>query len=207
MPHRAAGQGIRTVLVSAPAAEPVTLVDLKAHLRVDLVDEEALITAQGTAARLLIEDVTGQRMIDQTWKLVLDRFPAARWIRIPLGPTTAVNSVKSTDRLGFVSTQNAAEYIVDLVSEKARIVLKEDFDWPDPDEDLQEANAVEIEFVVGFGVAASDVDERLKLAVKMLTAHWFENREAVVLSSMSFEELPMAVQSLIGEFRLWEREF
>lgn len=208
MPHRQSGmQGIRTVLVTEPAAEPLSTEELKDHLRVDLVDDDDLIDALALTARKTIEDLTGQRMITQTWKLVLDRFPARRWIEIPLGPTLVINSVKFTDRLGVQATQDASEYIQDLISEKARIVLKEDFDWPDPEEDLQEVNAVEVEFDVGYGLAGSDVDERLTQAMKLLVGHYYENREQVVFRpGMAFQSLPLGVSSLISSLRLYARE-
>ena len=202
MPH---DQGIRTVLVAAPATEPLTLAELKSHLRVDLVDDDTLITGIGIVAREVVEDLTGLRLITQTWKLILDRFPLRRWIEIPLGPSSAISSVKYRDTDGTQFTQTAGEYIADTDSIKARVVLKDDFDWPDPDLDLQVVNAVEIEFIVGYGAAAA-VPERLKTAIKLIVGHYYENREAVALRpGTTFQELPMGVQALLAPMRLYAR--
>jgi len=193
-------------LVAAPGVEPITVIEAKSHLRVDISDDDGIIGDYITAARLHVEDLTSKKLITQTWKLILDRFPWGRTIELPFGPVQSVTSVKFTDQAGVQATQTASEYVVDVMSERARIVLKDSFDWPDPDGDLQEANAVEIEFIVGYGAAGSDVPQNLRHAVRMLVGHMYENREAVALRPGStFEVLPMGFSALIAPFRLYAR--
>ncbi|MBW8067975.1 MAG: hypothetical protein GJU73_11120, partial [Ferrovum sp.] len=62
-------------LISGPGVEPVSLLEAKAHLRVDIPDDDALITALIVAARMHAETVTRRALIAQSWKLVLDSFP------------------------------------------------------------------------------------------------------------------------------------
>ena len=59
---------------------------------------------------------------------------------------------------------------------------------------------VKITITAGFG-AADDVDEGLKVAIKMLVGHWYDNRETVVMG-MSAIELPMAVSALLARYRV-----
>lgn len=63
------------LLVTPPAAEPVSLAEAKAHLRVDISDDDALINALIVAARRSVELITGQRLMAQTWQYFLDRYP------------------------------------------------------------------------------------------------------------------------------------
>jgi uncharacterized phiE125 gp8 family phage protein len=63
---------------------------------------------------------------------------------------------------------------------------------------------VEINFTAGYGALASAVPERLKLAIKILTAHYFENREA--LSTLDLKEVPLSVATLIADFRAWNQD-
>ena len=74
-------------LTSGPVVEPVSLLEAKAHLRVDIPDDDALISALITAAGHYAETLTRRAFIAQSWKLVLDSFPGPTLIGIPLGET------------------------------------------------------------------------------------------------------------------------
>lgn len=62
---------MRATLTVPPTGEPLTLAEAKLHLRVDLNDDDALITALISAAREQVEFLTGQRLMTQTWDLDL----------------------------------------------------------------------------------------------------------------------------------------
>ena len=64
-------------LVTAPASEPVSLAEAKAHLRIEAADDDSLIGALITAARQSAEAHMRRALMSQTWRLSLDRFPAA----------------------------------------------------------------------------------------------------------------------------------
>src|SRR5690348_11329574 len=55
-----------------PTAEPVTLAEMKTHLRVDNTDEDANLIADIAAARDWIEERTSMRMMTQTWRWTVD---------------------------------------------------------------------------------------------------------------------------------------
>lgn len=65
----------RLNLVTAPTAEPVTLADAKLHLRVNVSDDDALITDALIAGRERVELETGRQLITATWELWMDGFP------------------------------------------------------------------------------------------------------------------------------------
>lgn len=191
-------------LKTAPATEPVTTAEAKLHLKVDITDDDTLIAGLVVAARRWIEDITGIRMVSQTWNYYLDSFPDAAVIKLPLGPVSAVSSIKSTDSAGAVTTFSTGSYVTDLVSLPARVVLKSSASWPS--NNLREVNGVDIEFVTGWANAAA-VPEELKLAVKMLVAYWYENREAAAgaVGSTDIKQLPLGLQSMIQNYRMWQR--
>lgn len=62
---------MRASLAVPPEGEPLMLAEAKLHLRVDLNDDDALITALISAAREQVEFLTGQRLMTQTWALEL----------------------------------------------------------------------------------------------------------------------------------------
>lgn len=195
-----------TILETAPASEPVTKDDAKTHIRVDLANDDSYIEALIAVARRIIEDITNRKFITQTWKYILDEYPDDDTIILPFVPVSAVSHIKTTDQEKAVETFDSDSYYVDIYSEPARIVLKDGESWPDPSAGLREANAVEIQFTVGYANAAA-VPGPLLQALKMLVGHFYENREATMMSGrMKMEDLPMGVQSLIGSYRLFSGE-
>ncbi len=79
---------------TAPTVEPLSLVEAKSHLRVDITDDDALITSLVTAARQYAEQITRRAFIAQRWTSALDTFPrpgfnvgSANWY----GPQWGIN--------------------------------------------------------------------------------------------------------------------
>ena len=72
-------------LITGPALEPVSLADVKAHLRVDTDDEDALLTAAIVSARVHVEAVTRRVLIEQSWRVYLDRWPRKRIVTLAGG--------------------------------------------------------------------------------------------------------------------------
>lgn len=64
-------------LLQPPAGEPVSVADLKLHLRVDpdVTEDDLLIQALGVAARQYVELAVNRQLVSAAWLLTLDRFP------------------------------------------------------------------------------------------------------------------------------------
>ncbi|HEY0282981.1 MAG TPA: head-tail connector protein, partial [Rhizomicrobium sp.] len=81
-------------LVTPPAAEPVTLAEAKAHLKVDTSADDALITSLIVAARARAEWHSGCAFVTQSWTLWLDAWPRNGLVEIPLPPLQSVTQVR-----------------------------------------------------------------------------------------------------------------
>lgn len=188
-------------IVTPPAEEPVSLTEAKNHLRIDLTDDDSLISALIVAAREHAEAITRRAFITQTLKLSLDAFPANNGpIYVPMPPLQSVNSLKYFDTDGVEQTlTEGADFLVDAESEPGRITPAPDTGWPATQ---SRPNAVSVEFVAGFG-DASKVPQGIKQAILLMVGHWYENREAVTMQGNNAGELPMAVDSLLMMHRIW----
>lgn len=190
-------------LATAPSVEPMLKAEAKAYLRVDSAntDEDTLVDSLIIAARQQAETYTGRALITQTWDLVLDRFPSGdRPIDVPLPPLQSVTSITYLDTNGTSQTLSSANYIVDTKNEPGRIALAVGESWPDTQADR--INAVTVRFVAGYGAAAA-VPEGIKTAMKLLIAHWFENREPVAAGvGFSSTPMPMSVEMLLWQHRI-----
>lgn len=206
-------------LVTPPLLEPLTLAEAKLFLKVDLSADDALITDLIIAARKRCEDWRGQSFLTQTWDFFLDSFPrwydaytldggftpfgAQSWfgtaaygrreppILLPRPPLQSVTSVKYTPYNAAQATLDPATYQVDVSNTLApRIAPNFDKLWPT--DVLQSVNGVVVRMVTGYGAAAANVPEQIRLALKELVAYWYYNRNAV-------GSIPEGINELLAE--------
>lgn len=187
-------------IVTAPAAEPVSLTEAKLHLRIDHSTEDDLITGLITTAREEIERMTDVMLITQTWDWSMDAFFADE-IKVPLWPLASVSSIKYLDENSAESTIAATNYAVDTASRPGRIAWKSSYSLPSVE--LYPVNAVTVRMVVGFGTAGTNVPKRFIQALKLLVGHYYENREAVYSSvGGNVIDLPRGMDALLaGDLR------
>jgi len=155
-----------------PASEPVTLQEAKDHLRVTGSDEDTLISALISAARVKAEEECGYAIVTQTLSAWWDEWPTDNTLYLPIYPAAAVSDIRYTDENGAVQTLDAADYTEDLVGMTPRLVLNPDADVPEVG---QYPNAVEVRYVAGKEVA--DVDEDTKIGIKLWLTLLYEHRE------------------------------
>lgn len=162
---------MRLVLVDPPAVEPLDATEVRSRLGSipESLSDEA-IDAFIKAARETLDGPDGflqRALIAQTWKLLLDGGFPCEPIRIPLPPLISIGAVRYVDPNGDVQTLDEASY---QVLEGSRPLLCPAFglEWPATRHQL---NAVEIEFVVGFGDAPEDVPEPIRSAIALQVSH------------------------------------
>lgn len=186
-------------LVTPPAAEPVTLSDAKAFLRVGTGHEDDLIAQFIASARIRVEAETGRALILRTCRETLDRWDLpgriadqGRQFRLPLPPLISVMSVTIHDADDAGTVWDAANYFVDAASDPGRIAVRSG-DFPRPGRAVA---GIEILFEAGYGASADDVPEALREAVMRLTADAYLNRDG-----NGARPLPMTVQSLLAPYK------
>lgn len=162
--------------------------------------DDSLVSAMITAARLYCEKFQGRVYISQTWDLYLDAFPAEAFIRIPWPRLQSpLIHLKYKDTAGVLQTWAAANYIVDAIKEPGRVALAESISWPTTQPVIQ---AVQIQFVCGYGDLASDVPENIKNAIKLKLTDLYENR-GDEMTVRDIQERRIAIEHAI-ESMLWQ---
>jgi Phage gp6-like head-tail connector protein len=195
-----------------PVAEPVSLSEAKAHLRIDHVDEDTAISMLIVMAREFAEDYTRLAFISQSWRWALDNWPDSitpndfsvprlsaappkRYVRLLRGPLLSVTSIITYDSNDVGTTWDAGEYFV--ATGEDRIYRRTSGTWPMPE---RRARGIEIDYVAGFGVLASDLPAPIRHAVMMLVAHYYENRE-IVAQTAGTTLLPLGVRALLDPYK------
>lgn len=168
--------------ITPPSAEPLSLEDVKLHLRVDVADDDALIEGLIETARSAAEARTGRALMPQTWKLLLPDFPRAGHrsldvIAIPRPPFASVVSIDYINTDGNLSAMPVADY--EVFYRQLNVCVRPSFDlsfWP---QCRREEGAVSITFLCGYQ-DADHVPAPIKAWMKCFIATLYENREAVV---------------------------
>ncbi|GGK29839.1 head-tail connector protein [Salinarimonas ramus] len=178
--------------LAGPAVEPVGVPEMRAFLRLEHEDEDALVGALLRAARLVIEATTRLVVLEQSWRIALAHVPEDGVVRLPLAPILAVAEVRAYDANGTASVVSAADWRLERRADPARIVLA--------GAALEAADGVEIDLTAGFGASAADAPAPLVQAIRLLAAHWFENRGDGPPPTER-ASLPLDVAALIAPFR------
>jgi uncharacterized phiE125 gp8 family phage protein len=146
-----------------------------------------------TAARQQLEQMASHKMVTQTLALSIDDFPDSGILYLE-GPVQSVSSIQYYDLDGELQTWNNELYQVDITSNPGRVMPAYDETWPDY---LDDYNSIVVTYVAGCG-NAEVVPAILKQAIKMLVAHWYNQREAV--SETQNYEVPYAVDNIVKMF-------
>lgn len=214
-------------LVSKPAVEPLTVTEVKSHLRVEHSRDDLLIALYIAASRREAEKLSGEKFITQGWDFTYPRFPVLAedlindaWtsvipaygflstiggnIALPVKPVQSV-SISYLDQAGVSqvfgtfsgSPLAAEEYSLLRDDNDPQIILNLNQQWP---QTAGVQNAVTVSVVAGYGDAASDVPELMKAGILLLCGHFYENRETVVVQDgvVTAIEIPMGIRDLIA---------
>lgn len=188
---------LRTQLVTAPAATPISVDEVKAQLRIEHTDDDALLTRLISVAVAMtdVKGVLGQAIITQTWSQWMGPNPTQS-VQLLLGPVQSVTAVKYYDVDGVLQTDTLANYQVFGVPSKTTVGPKEGFAWPVTQE---RDDAIKIEYVVGYGDASTDVPDTIRHALMLMIGHWYDNREQTQMDELY--DIPFGFMELLNIHR------
>lgn len=191
------------ILDTAPATDPVTLAEVKAHIRVDHTDEDASVADMIRAASHRFDGRDGSLglcLITQSWTLTLDAFTAE--IAIPLPPCQSIDAITYVDPDGATQTLDAGAYQVFGLgsADGAKVRPAYGTSWPAI---RNQPDAVAITFTAGFGDNPGDIPEPIRTAIKMRVGHLYENRESVVIGTGYNTETPDGPEDFVRNYRAW----
>lgn len=188
---------LRPSLVTPPSATPVSVGELKLHLRIDHSDEDGLLAAIIDAAVASLDGYHGDlniAMVTQTWQVQFDTWPSC--IRLPLFPVSGVNSIKYRDPNNAEQTWNASNY--SLHNDELGAFIRYGYNVQPPNLYISRADNITVEFVVGYG-NASAVPAPLRQAVLLLAADLYENRGSFVTGTI-VTQIPQFIRRLTARY-------
>jgi uncharacterized phiE125 gp8 family phage protein len=183
-------------IVTPATTYPVPVSEVKDHLNISSSTRDNYIQGLVKTATSSTERFLNRKLMTQTWVVYYDNFCDV--MRIPFGTLQSITHVKYYDLDGELQTLDPANYWV--VKETDPGYIKRGYDVTYPEVQYGRPNAVEIQFVCGYGSSA-DVPEDIKHAIKLLVTDYYENRGTVVLGNVS--KIPSYLIDLIHSYKLY----
>jgi uncharacterized phiE125 gp8 family phage protein len=186
-----------SILLTGPAVEPVTLTEAKLFLRVEHDDDDDLIAALVAGSRIHVEAQTRRALITQTWRLSRDMWPESG--RLFVLPVPLVSLVAARVYTSSITTQelDLSVFTVDKAPAPALLAFTAGT-LPAPGRKL---GGIEVDITTGYGAAGANVPEPLRQAIRLLAAHWYENR-AIAAIGETVATIPATVAALIAPYRV-----
>ena len=186
-----------SILLSGPSVEPITLADAKLYLRVEHDDDDDLIAALIAGSRIHVEARTRRALITQSWRLVRDAWPASGRLEILPVPLASLTAARIYLADGSTQSIDPSAFIIDKSAAPALLAFGNGAP-PAPGRALA---GIEIDVTVGYGAAGTNVPEALRQAIRLLVAHWYENRGVAAIGE-TVAPLPASVEALIAPYRV-----
>lgn len=211
------------VLVTPPADTPVSLTDIKIHLKmIEDTTEDGMIKSLVRAATSMAEIRTNRALMQQTWEWRGVDFPGLMWMlnyaryawptdvmidsegymRLRPGPLITINSIKY-----WATTQQtvpAGQYVVDTGLVPGRFAFN-GAALPSVD---NRPDAVTINFTCGYGSIGNDVPaqqaaipEEIKAWIKLQVGTLYENRQTIA-AGRRIEDIETYASALLSPYIL-----
>jgi uncharacterized phiE125 gp8 family phage protein len=186
-----------SILLSGPAVEPVTLDEAKAYLRVEHDDDDDVISALIAGARVHVEAQTRRALITQSWRLIRDSWPDNGRITILPAPLRLLLAARIYRLDGSTLALDTTAFVADLAAAPAVLSFTAGA-MPAPGRVIA---GIEIDVETGYGNTPADVPEDLRQAIRILVAHWYENR-GLIATGAGVAVLPMTAAALLAPYRV-----
>ncbi len=185
------------ILTIPPVVEPLSLAEVKDHLKVETIADDALITRLITTARQQVEKQINKVLINQSWAIYLDNWLAYGEVELPVSPVNQINNLRTFSIDDIASIVDPSHYYADLVSDPQRLILRGSRIWQKPG---RPANGIEIDVTAGFGTEGDSVPGPLRQAMFLLITHWYENRQPDC-SGAPIVSVTSALQALLAPYK------
>lgn len=180
------------VVTVPPAAEPISLDEVKARARVDTTADDADIALMIAEARALVESWTGTMLVQRTVTVACDGW--ADLARLGVAPVQSVSSIAYVDATG--DDQMLSADLWELRAEgdtlDPAVVPQHGTVWPS----IRPQSRITLTAVAGY----STVPDEIVGALLLLTAYRYDERSAANVGNI-VNEMPFGVEVLLSNRR------
>ena len=183
---------VRFAATAQPAAEPVTLGELRAHARIDDSADDALLTGYLIAAREHAEAYLGRPILPTPLRAEIEAWPNTGSLVLD-APVISVDAVTYTDAGGAAAAWN--DYILRPMPGGLKALRPATgASWPT----LGKDPVISIDITAGWSPEL--LPGSVSVAIMQIAAHWYGVREVVNIGNIS-SEIPETGKMLLRPFR------
>lgn len=215
------------VRATQPVVEPVSLTEVKAHLRIDSTAEDALLANLVAAARAWCEDYCDRTFVQTQWTMRLDSFYGPVGSPVQFGLKADGNNIEgrqgtvpnldielprppmmqsgTATAVTITYTPSAGASTATLDATEYRVdrqatpgVCRPLYGKTWPSH-LVDQNATTVTWWAGYGSDGTSVPAQAKAAMLMLVAHLWRNRE--MTAEAALQEVPFGVRAMLDTIR------
>ncbi|SJN11560.1 Phage protein [Halomonas citrativorans] len=181
----------------------ITLTRAKQHLKLAITAEEAeAYTDEDAITQGLIDGAydyaehhTQRIFVPRTKTQVLDGFPpGSNAIELPWAPVAAIESLDYINPEGIEQSLDADALRLDTRPIYPLLAPQWGTHWPST---THEPECITITATAG----AEETPHGVEVAILLLIGHWYENRESVVIGTIT-SAVPMGVDMLLAPYRI-----
>lgn len=180
--------------LSPPHGLPVTMTQIKEHLRIDHDNDDDYLSELAQAATTYVEAYLSQNLINRTVRQYEDGFSDTRSVRLMALPFREVVSVTVYDENGMPQELNSEAYTVRRNAHINEVIFAKSVEFS------ATQNGIEIDYISGFGESGPDVPSNIIRALLVLIAHWYEFR-GMVSAGDETAIIPKGIQTLLAPMR------
>ena len=186
---------MKTYTFEQAATFPVSLSEAKNHLKVDISDDDNLITSLIESATQLSEEYTNRFFITTVVIQTCSTFEESK--ELFKSDVSGVTTIKYYDSTNTQVTWSSANYIVANQYKPCQIELADNINYPGI---TNRIDAIEITYNVGYG-EESTVPEAIKQAILLTIGNWYANRQSIVVGR-TFSELSQSAKWLLDTYKI-----
>lgn len=194
-----------------PVVEPVSLVELKAHVRVETEDEDTYLLGLIMAARQYCETRIERCFVDTRLEMKLDTFPIGIELPLPMPPFSPTPSRQAIEvsylnvtlqelavtEAAPVITSQPGTFLAQRAATPAVLTPNVNGYWPVTGPIRA---AVTVRWWAGYGDSGQAVPRPIRHAILMLAASWYAQREAIVVNGSTSPPVPYGVDELLSMY-------
>lgn len=177
--------------IAPPLREPVTLAQLKAHVRSDAAEDDADLRGFIAAARAHAEQLLGRAIVPRPVRAIFDGWPCGDGQLELLVPVVSVDAVTYTGPAGGAAPAWTGFVARTSNGGVTRVRPASGQDWPA----LGSDPLITLDATSGYARVPDD----LRQAILMIAAHWHANREAVTVDGGA--DVPMSARDILRSHR------